>query len=371
MVPNHGFTARILEILTEEFGDLGPQLLEQSSLLQYLNNKTKSANRGSKSRGSFGNLYAIYVLVEDYCNNGFLEREDYAEYEGARFSDLFRRQRELPFGAKLQNHALNQRLNLEFGKYFPTVETPPIIRDQGAQRYWVNEHLLSVQVGDGTVNVAPAILRIVDAYVEARTGAFEEFIADCERLRGLALNDPEAVVDFIHSLLRPNVDARIFEVVSYAILQPYYEREAVYLGWTADDVSRETLTLYKTGRTNANDGGIDFVLQPLGRFFQVTETVDVSKYFLDIEKIHRYPITFVIKSEEGVEELRARLEAAAKRRFPVDRIVARYMDAVEELINIPELQARVEVLRQAGLLHAVMDQLVRHSKLEFGFYDGD
>lgn len=30
----------------------------------------------------------------------------------------------------------------------------------------------------------------------------------------------------------------------------------------------------KTGRTNANDGGIDFVTKPLGRFFQVTETLD-------------------------------------------------------------------------------------------------
>ena len=50
--------------------------------------------------------------------------------------------------------------------------------------------------------------------------------------------------------------------------------------------------LYKTGRTNANDGGIDFVMRPLGRFFQVTETVDVNKYFLDIDKIQRFPLTF-------------------------------------------------------------------------------
>ena len=42
---------------------------------------------------------------------------------------------------------------------------------------------------------------------------------------------------------------------------------------------RKTFTLYKTGRTNANDGGIDFVLKPLGKFLQVTETLDFKKYF--------------------------------------------------------------------------------------------
>jgi len=46
-------------------------------------------------------------------------------------------------------------------------------------------------------------------------------------------------------------------------------------------VKEDFLILYKTGRTNANDVGIDFVMKPLGRFFQVTETLDVRKYFLD------------------------------------------------------------------------------------------
>lgn len=61
--------------------------------------------------------------------------------------------------------------------------------------------------------------------------------------------------------------------------------------------------LYKTGRTNANDGGIDFVMRPLGQFFQVTETVDVNKYFLDIDKIQRFPLTFVVKSVDPVDTI--------------------------------------------------------------------
>jgi hypothetical protein len=118
----HSFTEAILGVLRKHFGEDAEAILAASPLLQYLNIKTRSANRGSKARGSFANHYALYVLVEDYLAKGFAEDRtgQYKRYEGARFSDLFRRQRELPFGAKLQNHALNSRLNDEFAKYFTT-----------------------------------------------------------------------------------------------------------------------------------------------------------------------------------------------------------------------------------------------------------
>ena len=65
---NHQFTATIVEILDRHFGGVGEDILAASPLLQYLNVKTRAANRGSKSRGSFANHYALYVLVEDYIN---------------------------------------------------------------------------------------------------------------------------------------------------------------------------------------------------------------------------------------------------------------------------------------------------------------
>jgi hypothetical protein len=72
--------------------------------------------------------------AEDYIQKGFVtaETELYSKYEGARFTDLFKRQRELPLGAKLQNHALNSRLNDEFKKYYPTVEKQPVVRETGS-----------------------------------------------------------------------------------------------------------------------------------------------------------------------------------------------------------------------------------------------
>lgn len=131
------------------------------------------------------------------------------------------------------------------------------------------------------------------------------------------------------------------------------------------------MVLYKTGRTNANDGGIDFVMTPLGRFFQVTETLDVRKYFLDIDKIERYPITFVIKATESANDLLKKLHEGAERQYSVKAIVAKYMACIEEVINIPILQERFRAGVAQGYLNGIMTEIVRQSKVEFNFEEPD
>jgi hypothetical protein len=192
-IQRHAFTATILEILNRHFGDYAKDIFEASPLLGYLNIKTKSATRGSKARGAFANHYALYVVLEDYVNKGFYDatnRTPYTSYEGARFSELFKRQRELPFGAKLQNHALNSRLNDEFRKFYPTLSITPIVRDVSAQRYWIQEDLLLVTIqqnkGNETIyNIAKAILEIIDAYVATKKAAFEGFLEACRQMAEL------------------------------------------------------------------------------------------------------------------------------------------------------------------------------------------
>ena len=362
----HAFTQRIMEILKSNIGDPSETVFQQSPLLQYLNIKTKSASKGSKSRGSFANLYAIYVLVEDYILKGFHKSGDYRKYEGAVFTNLFKRQRELPFGQKLQNHALNHRMNQEFKKYFPTCEYTPIIRDPQTNRYWFNNNLLNVKINGGDCNLAEAIIQIIDAYVEAKKGAFEKFIAFCEKSKEL---DENEIVDFIHSLVQPIVDARIFEIVSYSILKYYYHNQNIYWGFELDKIEEDNLKLYKTGRTNANDGGIDFVMKPLGRFFQVTETVDVNKYFLDIDKIEKYPITFVVKSLDSTSNIKQRIKEQAQKQYSIDIIVARYMTCVEEVINVPVLLERFEDATTQGRLGDIMNEIIKQSKVEFNYED--
>ena len=363
----HAFTIQIKTILKEKFGALYEAIYEKSSLLQYLNIKTVSATRGSKARGSFGNIYAIYVLVEDYVDGNFHKQGNYSNYAGAQFSMLFERQRALPFGSKLQNHALNHRMNQEYRRLFPQSDFTPIMRDVDTNRYWINENLLEIKISGEKFNISEAILEIVKQYIRAKQSAFDDFIATCENLKHVNKENEQEVREFIVRLLEPNVDARIFEIVSFSILKYFYHEQIVFWGFDLDSIGEENLKLYKTGRTNANDGGIDFVMRPLGRFFQVTETLDVRKYFLDIDKIERYPISFVIKSEEPIENLIQKLEAGARRQFPIHTIVKKYMDCIEEVINIPTLKERFDKVIMENHTNDVLDEIIKQSKVEFNY----
>ncbi len=365
-VTKHEFTTQILRILEQHFAGYALEILEASPLLGYLNTKTKAANKGSKARGAFANLYALYVVIEDYVQKGFATRTDYSKYEGARFSDLFLRQRQLPFGSKLQNHALNSRLNEEFKKYYPSLETPPIIRDLSTQRYWIHEDLLLVETRDGTQHhIATAILEIIDAYVAAKKAAFEDFLETCKQIAELGKQQPQQAIAFIRQQLQPSVDARVFEIVSFALLKVKFGQEIIWIGRTQETVLPESLMLYKTGRTNANDGGIDFVMRPIGRFFQVTETLDVHKYFLDIDKVQHFPITFVVKSDKSPKQILEEIEAQAKARYKIEAVVNSYMSAIEEIMTVANLLEAFEQVIQSGQLQLVMDEIVTQSKLEF------
>ena len=366
----HSFTPIIKSILNQHFGEQAAYIFENSLLIQYINQKTKSASSGSKSRASFANLYAIYVIIEDYVHNKFDVSGKYALYEGAQFSALFRRQGELPFGSKLQNHALNNRMNAEFRHMFPTSDIVPIMQKSETDRYFINENLLKVTTASGNVNIARAIIEIIDKYVEVKQDAFRRFIDQCRVLQDLSPTEPQPIHDFIQSLLATNADARLFEIVSYAILKLYYKGQHIIWGYDMANLHTEALKLYKTGRTNANDGGIDFVMRPLGRFFQVTETLDFRKYFLDIEKIERYPITFVIKTTDGQEEILNQIKAHATRTYVVESIVDKYLSCIEEIINIPRLTYCFNKVEANGGLPDILNEIVRQSKVEFN-YDGE
>lgn len=378
-VQHHAFTSNIVEVLRSHFDEYATDVFVASPILGYLNQKTKSANRGSKARGSFANHYALYVVIEDYINGGYaddMSQKRYAEYEGARFSDLLQRQRELPFGSKLQNHALNSRLNEEFRKFFPTVTKVPIVRNLDTRRYWIQEDLLLVTIRkrdgqDHTYNIAKAVIDIIDRYVHTKREAFAGFLEACKQIAELDEKGSESIEDFIIQQLSPNVDARIFEIVSYAILKSKYKNETIWIGSSREAVSEEMLLLYKTGRTNANDGGIDFVMKPLGRFFQVTESLDVSKYFLDIDKVHRYPITFVVKSSEDGDSIRSMIQSFATERYKIESVVEAYMDSIEEVINSNDLLRYFRDVVDSGQLREVMEEIIRQSEVEFNFSASD
>ena len=364
----HGFTPIIREVLSRNHGKKAASIFKQSLLVQYVNFKTRSASKGAKSRSSYANLYVLYVLLEDYLQQGFADSaSNYANYEGAIFTDLLKRARELPFGAKLQNHAFNSRLNDEFKKFFPTYDFLPVIRDYETKRYWINENLLITKIGNKTVNIAQAVLEIIDSYIKVKEESFSDFVNLCKKMQKVSRDNPSEITSYVQSLLNPHVDARIFEIVSYSILKQHFANASIFWGWNRKDLTKEQLTLYKTGRTNANDGGIDFVMKPLGRFFQVTETTDVKKYFLDIDKVQRYPITFVIKTNDDIQSLRDEIEKKAKKYYGVKKVVEKYMNCVEEIINIPILLHYLSKTVQQGKIANVFHEIILQSEVEFNF----
>jgi hypothetical protein len=365
----HEFTSEIISQIENELKVNGKEIIKFAPILEYINIKTRSANKGAKSRGSFANLYAIYVLLEDYIKVVFEEKNNYSEHQGAIFSELFKRQRELPFGAKLQNHALNHRLNEEYHKYFPTTNEQVILRDIPSSRYWINKNLIVIKYNNKEYDLSKTIIRIIDRYINVKRDAFENFIKTCEELQKMDSQDNEKIFHFIMNLLDLNVDARLFEITSYSILKYFYHNRKIFWGYSPDELKEEKLKLYKTGRTNANDGGIDFVMRPLGYFFQVTETLDIKKYFLDIDKLEHYPIRFVIKTNEEKDNIYKHLRQGAYEQYGIEKIVNRYMESIEEVVNIPQLITYLNEVGKMGYLNNILNEILIQSKVEFNYLE--
>jgi len=228
---------------------------------------------------------------------------------------------------------------------------------------------LKITLGKKSYNLAITIIEIIDEYIQTKQDAFLRFVKSCEELQEIGTDTPERVEGFILNLLAPNVDARLFEIVSYSILKYYYHDQQIYFGYEINKLNKENLKLYKTGRTNANDGGIDFVMKPLGRFFQVTETLDFKKYFLDIDKIQKFPISFIIKSIEPTREILQKIKENASKTYSIKAIVEKYMSCVEEVINIPTLVLRFKEAIKQGYLNKILEEIILQSKVEFNYED--
>lgn len=244
---------------------------------------------------------------------------------------LFNFYRRLYGGSKLQNHALNSRVNGEFKNKFTEISNDLIIIDNG--KYLIHIDYLYVNKNDISKTCCKVIEKYVDLLIN-KDHALIQILQDMSQL-----TDYEDKKKKIITLLSEDAEARIFEIISYAILKNHYKNVKVYFGYSLDTIKEEELQLFKTGRTNANDGGIDFVMRPVGRFFQVTEVNNYDKYLLDMDKVMHFPVTFVVKTNQLkiqiLQELNMYIDGKAN---GMEIIEQRYRKAIEEIITINELK---------------------------------
>lgn len=323
---------------------------------QYLVKKTKASDRGSKARRSLGNLYALYVLCEDYIT----------DTNGSTFTNLMLRIKNLPFGSKLQNHPLDNRLNDEVKRTFDINDDNllPVknifIGNQKSRK--ISEFFLAHN-SSSAKNTAHFIVNTINRYIQIISENQTYFLEQIENT-----HSKKEFLEVIYESFEINSDARLFEIVSFAILHIYFRKNVVILNMNGTTQSR-FLTLYRTGRTNANDGGIDFVLTPLGKFYQVTEVIDFRKYFLDFEKVNRFPISFVIKTDLLNEQVKSLIYKQAVSQYPTD-VANMYMQLFDEIYTNVDLKKILNRISEDSLeLNDLKSIICTQFKLEYGLLD--
>ena len=352
----------IKEILEKHCGKNYQRIFDKSPLLQYLDCKMSAIYGSVKSRRSLANIYAIYSILHFYAKDFYNKNKAYKEFEGYEYTKLFKFYRNLYGGGKLQNHALNSRVNGEFkNKIVRENDNDLIIINNG--KYLLHIEYLYV----GSMDISAVALEIIEKYIALLRQKDTSLIEILESL----ISNPShsAKISTLKSLLVDDCEARIFEIISYAILKNHYKNTKVYIGFSLDSLEEKYLELYKTGRTNANDGGIDFVLRPLGRFFQVSEVNHYDKYLLDIDKVLHFPITFVIKTTQPKDKIMRDFSEYIERKSCGMKVIKeRYKQAIEEIITINELIQWLENLKLKSIDSLIKD-IELYYKLELNLLE--
>ena len=224
-------------ILRGEYGGEYESVFNSSKLIQYLDYKMGAVDGDSKSRRSLGNIYAIYSITHFYFEDFIDDSENYKQFSGYEFTKLFYFCRSLYGGEKLQNHALNSRVNGEFLNKFPD-EIEPIIIDNG--KYSLHIDYLFVNGKD----ISKAINRIVEKYIEILIEKDSTLMKTIEELS--TVDDVGIKKEKIKEMLNSRTEARVFEIISFAVLKNHYKGISIIIGKDMESLRTEYLTLYKT-----------------------------------------------------------------------------------------------------------------------------
>jgi len=337
----------IKQILQKNYKNDFQTIYDGSPLIQYLDSKMGAISGNVKTRKSLANIYAVYSLAYFYAKDFHNKPDKYKKFEGFQYKTLFEFCRNQYGGEKLQNHGLNNRVNFEFANK-TNDQIPPILINNS--KYLLHIKYLYV----GKIDISKTIIEIIEKYVELLKTKDNALVTDLEELHQISnLKDKK---NKLESFLKDDSEARIFEIIAFAVLKNHYKNTKVYFGYTKKDLEEQFLTLYKTGRTNANDGGIDFVMRPVGRFFQVTEVDNYSKYLLDIDKVLHFPITFVVKTYKPAKTIHKEIvEFVNVKHGGMKVIKDRVAQAIEEIITINELKKWLSEMNESDVDSLIND----------------
>ena len=184
-------------------------------IYKYLKFKTKSVDRDSKARRSLGNIYALKVLIEDFLED---------KVNGSSFSELLERQKKKPFGSKIQNHPLDNRLNDEFRRKFGVKEemlpVQGLIVDKKKYRK-IYSSLISDKTED-PIKLAKFVDETIESFITTLTGKQTDFLNKIENLKSKENYD-----ELLEYCLNSNSDARLFEIFAYVVLEIHYSKKNI------------------------------------------------------------------------------------------------------------------------------------------------
>ena len=163
-------------------------------LYKYLKIKTKSVDKGSKARKSLGNIYSLKVLVEDYLNK---------KRNGSTFVDLLERIRKKPFGSKIQNHPLDNRLNGEFKRKFNVTEdmlpVQSIIKD--AKKFRILSAKLINDKTKNSMDLAKFIDETIETFIKSLIEKQTNFIDKIKKKNQLMISMRLLIIVWILNLM--------------------------------------------------------------------------------------------------------------------------------------------------------------------------
>lgn len=348
-------------------------LLTSNTLLKYIGRKTQAVTRPSSRRGSYANLGTLLVLLNDFVEN----HEEYYEYEGMEFNNYLKSVRDIPGCRKIQNHAINHRLNEDYKKLYGRAENDgPVERvpipDSRGTTYKINNSLLE-PTGDADINekeLANMMIDILKLYFYFREYGNISVIEKCEEMKRDPVENEQKIIEVLEQGVEHH-DAREFEVAAFVVLKGWFAIKSVVFGETESEAEEHRLELYKTGRVNANDGGIDYVLTPVGRFFQATQNFSFDKYFLDIDKLSKFPITFIIQTEMSAEKASEKIERDARKKYDDEDMLQRYLNSFEEVFTLEDMGEILTELRDLDngnkeeVFSMMMDEYARQYAVEY------